>query len=148
MPGCAGGWIEGSAGGRISGNVAGRVHSKPGFRGNGRDAADVDRQEVERDVRPAGNRDRAGVRVESSCRRQDQTGICHGCEWGQIDMGLAVRVLAADQPGKHAGVGRLRLTADQGQAHTRFWTQGEAPQHLDMGVAGAKQHDVGLDRTG
>ena len=61
-------------------------------------------------------------------------------------MRLLERVVAADQPGQHAGIGRLRLAADQRQSHAGLRAHGEPAQHLDMGVAGAQQDEVGRDR--
>ena len=60
-------------------------------------------------------------------------------------MRFLVGVVSPDQAGQHAGIGRLRFAADQRQPHARFGPHGETAEDLDMRVAGAKQHDVGLD---
>ena len=64
----------------------------------------------------------------------------------EVDMRLLERIVAADQAGQHAGVRRLRLAADQGQANAWLSAHGEAAQHLDMGVAGTEQDEIGRDR--
>ena len=62
-------------------------------------------------------------------------------------MGLLMGVVAADQAGQHAGVGGFGFAADQREADAGFGAHGEAPEDLDMGMAGPEQDDVGGDRA-
>ena len=116
--------------------------------GRGGDAAHVDGQQVERCVGAAWHGDGAGVGVDRGGLGQDEAGVGHGGERGEVDMGVLVGVFAADQAGEHAGVGGFRLTRDQGEADTGLGTHGEAAQDLHMGVAGAEQDDVGFYGVG
>src|SRR5215475_6854777 len=62
-----------------------------------------------------------------------------------IDMRVVEPVVAGDEAGQHAGIRRMHLAADQGEAHARYRLHAEHAQHGDVRMAGADQHDV-LDR--
>ena len=49
-------------------------------------------------------------------------------------MRLVVAVVAGDQPRQHAGIRRVHLPADHGQAHARHWAHAEALQHRDVAM--------------
>ena len=59
-----------------------------------------------------------------------------------VDMGIVEAVMAGDETGQHAGIGRVHLAADQREAHARDRLHAEHAQHRDVRVAGADQHDV------
>ena len=63
-----------------------------------------------------------------------------------VDMGIVETVMAGDQAGQHAGIRRVHLAADQGEAHARDWPHAEHAQHRDVGMAGADQYHVLDDR--
>ena len=75
----------------------------------------------------------------------DQPGAGEHRQRPQVDMALGARIVAGNIAGDHAGIGRVDVTRDQAQPHARFGLHAEAPQHRDMGVAAADQHDVGGD---
>ena len=113
---------------------------------NQRRSADIDRQQVERHGRASGHGDAARGQVDVRRLCQDQSRTRAGGKRRQVDVRLVERVFAADQAGQHAGVGRLRLAADQRQPNAGFRAHGEPAQHLDVRVAGAQQDEVGGDR--
>jgi hypothetical protein len=71
--------------------------------------------------------------------------IARAGEFGQaaqVDMHLVEAVMAGDVAGQHAGVGRVGIGADQGQADAGQRAHGEHAQHHHMAVAAADQDDV------
>jgi hypothetical protein len=63
-------------------------------------------------------------------------------QWTSVDMGVVESVMARNEPGQHAGIGCVHLTAYQRETHARDRLHAEHAQHGDVGVAGADQHHV------
>ena len=59
-----------------------------------------------------------------------------------VDMRFVEAVVTGDQSRQHAGIRRVHLAADQGEAHARDRLHAEHAQHRDVGMAGADQHHV------
>jgi len=60
-------------------------------------------------------------------------------------MDFVVAVMPRDIARQHAGVRRMRIAADHGQADAGQGMHAEAPEHADMAVSAADQHDVPQD---
>ena len=65
----------------------------------------------------------------------------------QVDMALVEVVMAGDEARQHAGIGRVRVAADQGEAHAGDRFHAEPFQHRDVAVAAADEHEI-LDNGG
>src|SRR5262249_28156493 len=59
-----------------------------------------------------------------------------------IDVSVVEVVMPGDEAGQHAGIGRVHLPTDQGEAHARDRLHAEHAQHRKVGMAGTDQHHV------
>jgi hypothetical protein len=57
-------------------------------------------------------------------------------------MRLVECIAAGHQTRQHARIGRVHLAGDQRQPNARQLFHVEAPEHLDIGMARAHQHDI------
>ena len=65
-----------------------------------------------------------------------------GTQAAQIDVHLVKAVVARNVARQHAGVRRVNVGADHGDAHAGFGLHGKHAQHAHMAVAAADQHQV------
>ena len=66
-------------------------------------------------------------------------------ERAKIDMSIVVAVMARYVSRKHAGIGRVQIPANQGDAHAFKGLHAEAAHDLDVGVAPADQDQIVRD---
>ena len=80
-----------------------------------------------------------------------EPGAGKAAERAEIDMRLIERVVSGDQARQHAGIGRIDIAANEGEANPRHRPHAETPQDRDMAVPATDQHEVldnGLGRGG
>ena len=123
-----------------------RVLGRTGHHLDLRRRADVDRQPIvgHRRARFAQHALAVAVDADGFIAKKARAG-----ELGQatqIDMHLVVSVMAGDVAGQHARIRRVRVAADQRQAHARNRLHAEALEHADVTVATADQNDIPQDR--
>ena len=104
--------------------------------------ADVEDEQVVGNRRPVLQQHPAVGPVETDGLGLDQARAGPGRQPGEIDVTVVEGVMAGDEARDHAGVGRLDVPADQGQAHAGHRLHAEAFQDVDMGMAAANQHEV------
>ena len=63
-----------------------------------------------------------------------------------VDMSVIEAVQPGDEARQHAGIGRVKLAGDEGEAHAGQRLHAEAAQHGDVGVARADENHVLDDR--
>ena len=67
-------------------------------------------------------------------------------EPAEIDVALLKGVVPGDIARQHAGIGRLTVAADQGDAHPGHRPHAKALQHANMGMAATDENEVLSDR--
>ena len=110
-----------------------------------RGRAGVEREQVEVQIGTAVDPQAARVRLQPDDARVQQPRVRLACERREIDMAFVERVVTGEIAGQHAGVGRQHVARDQRHACARRALQGEAPQHLDVRVTAADQHQFALE---
>ena len=63
-------------------------------------------------------------------------------EPAEIDLALLKGVMPGDVTRQHAGIGRLDVAADQGDAHAGHRPHAKALQHADMGMAAPDENEI------
>ena len=89
-----------------------------------------------------------GVRIDARDLVEEQARAGEARQPGEVDMDVVEAVMAGDEAGQHARIGRVHVGRDQGQPDPGQRPHAEAPQHGDMAVAAADQHDVLDDGDG
>ena len=85
---------------------------------------------------------RAGGRYRITM--QARTG--EAAQRAEVDMRFVIGVVTGDQPRQHAGIRRVHLAADHGQAHARHGAHAETFQYGDVAVPTAHEYKVFDDR--
>ena len=109
--------------------------------------ADVEARHVVGERRAALELDPARVRVERDRAREHHARARAPRERHDVDRELVRGVVARDEAGHHARVDRLGPVDHERHAHARDRRHRPAAQHLDVGVAAAHEHEIGLDRV-
>ncbi len=117
-----------------------------GYGAQMRRRTDVDRGDVVGDRRPRPANHAPFGEIETGRFVVEEARAGEAGERPQIDMALRARVVAGDEPGQHAGIRRLHVSRDQGDAQARHRPHAEAFQDMDVGVPAADEHEVFDDR--
>ena len=102
----------------------------------------VDRQHIEAHGRPVHALDRVAFQVQPRNRIDNQTGAGKPAQWTQVDVNVFPPVVPRHVSRQHAGVRRMGLPGDDGDAHPCQRRHPQRFQHLDMAVAAPDQHEV------
>ena len=106
----------------------------------------VDREQVEIHRRSPGDQHLTIVEIQALRR-----GVVEPCtgetrQRPQVDMAVVVAVVTGDQARKHAGVWRVDIASDQGQADTRQRIHTKAAQYCNVRMATTDQDHILDDR--
>ena len=75
-----------------------------------------------------------------------EPGPCKAAKRTKVDVHIVEFVVAGNQSGQHAGVRRVNVSTNQGDANPGHWFHAKALQHDDMTVATSDQDQVLDDR--
>jgi hypothetical protein len=104
--------------------------------------ADVDRQQIVGNRRPSGTEHPAPREIKSAGAGMIKSDAGEAGQRAEVDVDVVEAVMAGDVARQHARIGRDDVARDQGQPDSRQRPHGKAPQHLDMAVSAADQHQV------
>jgi len=114
--------------------------------GQARRGADIDRQQVVVHRRALGADHAALAAVDVDHLIAVEAGAGELTQPAQVDMHIVERIMTGDVARQHAGIGRVGVATDDGQADTGLWLHGKAHQHADVAVPTADQDDITHDR--
>ena len=107
--------------------------------------ADVDAQIVERHRRTPLAQDALPFQVEADAAGAVEPRAGERRQRTEVDVGLVEPVEPGDETRQHARVRGVDVPRDQGEADARDRLHAERPQHGQMAVPAAEQHQVRLD---
>ena len=102
----------------------------------------IERQKIVGDGRPPSEQHAPRSTIDANHFPSNQCGLRKPAQPVEVDMHLIPRIVPGDIAGQHAGVGARGCAADQREPHPRLRLHRKAPQHPDVGVATAHQHQV------
>ena len=104
--------------------------------------AGVNRQHVVRHGRAVAAQDGPPFQVESHGLGVKQPRPGEAGERPKVDVGVVEGVVACDQPGQHARVGRVQVAGDDGDPHAGNGTHAEPAEHDDVAVATPDEDEI------
>ena len=104
--------------------------------------ADVDRSHVVADRGTAFDRHAPGARIDRGRAPEHDASACPSRQRNDVDLELVRRVLPGDEPRHHPRVRRDRHVDHDGDTRVARRLHREPPQHLNVRVAAADEHDV------
>ena len=108
--------------------------------------ADVDRQDIVEHRWPVLADHLPRGEIEADRLAVIEASLSEAGERPGVDVCLVVIIKAGDHARQHAGIGRIHLAGDEGEAHTGHRVHAEHAQYADMGMSRADEHDVLQDR--
>ena len=108
--------------------------------------ADVDRQDIVGHRWPVAADHLPGRQIEADRLAVVETGLSEAGERPRVDVRLVVIIKAGDHARQHAGIGRIHLPGDEGEAHSGHRVHAEHAQYADMRMSRADENDVLQDR--
>ena len=125
----------------VDGLHADRVLGRARNSGGRRRRADVERDEVELERVPVGERRDPAARIDGGRQRRQKARTGEAARALEVDVYRRVVVVAGDEPGQHPRVGREAVRADEDQLDAGEWRAAEPAQHLDVRVAAADEDE-------
>ncbi len=110
-----------------------------------RSRAGIDRQQVERDRWPPTGDKLAVLEIQALHLGMVETRPGETRQWTEVDVAVVIVVQARDITRQHAGIGRVDVARDQGQAHPGHRLHAKSPQHRDVRVSATDEYQVLYD---
>ena len=104
--------------------------------------ADIERQQIVRHGRPPAAQDEPLFEVETARLVQQEPRPAKSAERDEIDVAVVEAIMAGDQAGQHARIGRMGIAADHRDAHAVDRLHGKALDHRDVAVTAAQQNQI------